>query len=1418
MNGQTAIEVAEYEHELRLILSCEDEGGEVRGGYEAPVSVVENPWLSPAVRRVLLHTLRHRSAGAELTRAALQQICPVGMGCATTGPNLWDLLTMPQADLDEIRTSRGDLAGFLDAAVRYLLHSTPLRAAFLGCTSLASLCRGVGFDVDAVDGERTRALWTLRLKGLTGREIGARSDVSVQRIYQLNDQARAAFLRNLKAFSSTPLMGALFARHLDAAGSAVLRAAADSAGFIRRDDITRFAWQALPARDAFIFTAVRDVRQEAPLEIASLLAWEQRCASPLQGGWTLLPLVAAHVTAVQEAHAATALGGWLSFASLITERSGVADPELAVALRFAEFVRVGEAVVPIRARTSKRRLAAAASVLHGASRPLHATELFDAMLHSDEGLLKATSYRTLVLDLQDEPDLFHQSGGSIVSLAAHEDTATPSNAAEQDPRPTVDIAVLDDAAASWNATTALPESGWTSEGFTGDFVSAVAATLKERRFFRTEEHVSLGELLRPEEDEALLRWARSAPAPLQETTSAGRAEIGMVLFAAHCAAAHLSDAGGRDTWRILPDIAGPGVRDFMLHGEAPRGRALDAMVRASHGLRLRRAWSFNCDNWITAMRLQCGFQRGDAARLREWVFEPANMPTAIRLMSQDPATGMARLLADIRMAVIGHQTAIQVHSCHADSPWWPGWSAKEFADALVPERRAYQPRPYVAAPRTARDDEPPEDLLGSDTSGPTDSGILSSFEAGHDTRILAAPGSATWQVCLGPNAKAFLLVLPPVLEPGAGTVAVIAEGAKAAGSVDDDGKVTWFLDGEALTLPLRGPRIRQIEVHKEGSPVAILGIELWPEDAFLRLVDLRMPRPSLLDPYRTRLSPSAPLAILCDNSLTLSCAPMEERPLDTMHRLMVFQSGLPDDFSIVSEGEVVWQPAPPDLGREMLEVPGAYLLGDGSSVAWGQVIDLQPVGVPDGFQPTRAVVGGQSLRPLDERTGGSERSLCGYRVLPGASPLLRQGRLDGLLDGRKVSIPLKVALRRTPRGGAIHDGERWQAIPDGFWLDRSRHAGQRLWLPRQDADEVPLVLFEGARPVAAVGPNGVHVGRGLLGLGEIISFRRGGFDQSDAPVPVAPCRDSGLVRRVTLEPGGAVLHLAAAIGSHVAPTAIAWWKEGPHTLPADCSPDGKSVTVTFSGGRPLGVAIFAEEEWLGTAFLTQPGNAVPHLLLAPDTASALGFAITAHLPLLLEQVRRGLGTLVGRNPALVGALLAQLNTSVGQHIASVLLGTWIPDPAFARSLVQVHLSTSEDPGRPPTDLERLGTVAPTALIRVLSHGWSLISRGARPAVLARLAVSAIPQVGAARLAAQGVGGALPEVEEALLAEAVNATRCDPNFLASRADASVLSVAWRFLTDEKVLEMPPTLQTALTLPSLRRWLNAALLRRLLNEAQ
>ena len=68
MNGQTAIEVAEYEHELRLILSCEDEGGEVRGGYEAPVSVVENPWLSPAVRRVLLHTLRHRSAGAELTR------------------------------------------------------------------------------------------------------------------------------------------------------------------------------------------------------------------------------------------------------------------------------------------------------------------------------------------------------------------------------------------------------------------------------------------------------------------------------------------------------------------------------------------------------------------------------------------------------------------------------------------------------------------------------------------------------------------------------------------------------------------------------------------------------------------------------------------------------------------------------------------------------------------------------------------------------------------------------------------------------------------------------------------------------------------------------------------------------------------------------------------------------------------------------------------------------------------------------------------------------------------------------------------------------------------------------------------------------------------------------------------------------
>ena len=68
---------------------------------------------------------------------------------------------------------------------------------------------------------------------------------------------------------------------------------------------------------------------------------------------------------------------------------------------------------------------------------------------------------------------------------------------------------------------------------------------------------------------------------------------------------------------------------------------------------------------------------------------------------------------------------------------------------------------------------------------------------------------------------------------------------------------------------------------------------------------------------------------------------------------MVFPGGLPDGFAVSCEGEVVWQPTPPDPGREVVDLPGVSLTGDASPVAWGEGIQLQPVGLPQGFEPTR---------------------------------------------------------------------------------------------------------------------------------------------------------------------------------------------------------------------------------------------------------------------------------------------------------------------------------------------------------------------------------------------------------------------------------------------------------------------------------
>ncbi len=1413
---------SEYEDALRLILAASRDDDVVQGGVELPLVQLEDPWRNPAARQVMLHLGCRRTDTARARR--LGRVRLNTLGCPDPVPDMLGLLTMPQAELDFLRASHPAVEPFLDAARGYLTGGASFSDAFAPCTSLWSMCRHVRLSTDRGDHQRSLDIWRLRLQGSSGHEIASSLGVSGQRVYQLNRIAEENFLKHLEGLQTSPLAASLFAYHLDTAGSAVLRAGVDETGVVRGSDIERLAWEVLPSDNAFVLTAVHAVRSHASAGTAELLAWEPRCAGPLAGGWTLLPLADGDVAAVREAHEATAIGGWLSFVPEITARTGLGEARLAAALRFAGLGLVGEAVIPARSRASIRRPAAVANILRAAPRPLHATEIFDQLLGLGDPGLTDVSYRTLILDLQDDPEVFRQHGDSVFSVVVPGHTAAQAAEVTEDPRPVGPDALFDPAAPSWSAPASFDAASWAEEAFNGDFIAEVAATLLDRRDRTGERGASVGELIHADEGDALLRWARTAPVPLDDTTEAGRDAVGMTLLAAHCAAARLSDAGGRDTWRILFDVAGPGVRDFMFHpSEMLRGRMLDAVVRAIHALRLRRAWPYNCDNWITALRLQCGFHHGDTAHIRDWILAPENLPPALCLLSHDTATGVARLLADIRLAVAGRLSAAEVHARHAASPWWPCWTAAEFADGLVRERRSYQyqPGPHAPAPeaqpqaqppvpRPTIGDDPPEDLLGRGAPA-------APYRVGAPVPP-QEDGKLSWQVSLSPGARSYLLTLPACLTPGEGAVAVICDGARVGVRAAADGTVTWFAEGGTLALPLSGPRVRQVRLERERLPARDMAVELWAADAYLRVVDLRTIRPALLNPYRSRLALSAPVALLCHAALVLSHAPLEERPLDDEHRLMLFPAGLPEDFAVSCEGEVVWQPFPPEAGREVLDLPGACLFGDGASVSWGGEITLQPMGLPTGFEPTRALVGGQSLR-ADPAASGGNGVLSGYRVLPGMTPLLRQGRLDGVLEGRKVSIPLSVLLRRPPRGAALHNGERWQGIPpEGFWLDRSRNAGHRLWSPCPEGADVLAVMFDGARPVAAVGQHGVTFGRGLFGLGEEVGLGRGGFDQSDPPLAVAPCRDSGLVRRASLAGAGAVLHLSSPLGAHAGLTAVGWSKAGLRPLAVEPVGDGSALTVPTDGDTLSGIAIFAGGEWQGTAFLIQPVAAVANLLLSPDPAAALGFALDAHLPVLHEQIRKRFPKLLDRTSALAGVLLARSGTTVGQHAATVLLSAWSPPGAVGRAMMQAHLAASDVTGRALTDLECLAAAAPTAVIQLLPSGWDLVRRIDRPGMLARIAVSALPQSGLVRLAARGVGCGLPEVEDLLIEEAVAATRCDPNFLASRSEASVLSLAWAFLKDPRRGDMPRTLQTVLTLPSLRRWLNAALLRRLLNEAR
>ena len=1391
--------LAEYREAYAAVLAYADGDVEVAPEGVQPLRVLADPWSSPPARRVILNKAIRRLAPSKvpwvearhLTSVILSAWPIAASGEVETDRNLHWALTTGQDHLDAWRDQHPEAAAFLQAAVSWICDGQPPSLCFGPLVSLYDVIK----YAERTLSELRAVVWFERFHNeKTLEDVGIHIAKSRERVRQIEGDAVGVVAIRLSEMLRHPFYGLLIRHHLDAIGLRLVSAASEAEGRLTKNRISHWADEILERSDAKVAKLFLKLQDEVSGDVADVLDWFSRSGHPLRGGRTSQPVSDREVAAIVDAFAEATGGGRYGSIQALADITQIELEKIRALLPFAGLTAQGDIVIPGSVRATDRRVVRAIELLAQSDRPLHAAEIFAGGLVDNPD--ESWTYGGLVNALGDVPSMVATDEFGVFDLL----TRCPSKQVidRRSPAPAAEISVD---GPPWSGCASFDPSAWPAPSELA-FPAAVASTLRHRRsMLPGDRRVSICELLMVDEAAALRDWFSIADPTGSDTETAG-----ITLLAAYWAICRVTAFGGREAWGALSAIAGEAMRSFIWSSTMPRSQAIEAIIRAIHALHLRHSFSCGDNIWITTLRLQAGFQHGDIAYLRDWIADPDRMPPALRMLSVDPDSGISRLLGGLTEVAMGERDAASFCKKVEHLPWWPGWNAETLVAAL--DR---PPLSHRAFRRRLDDDADREDLLATPTEQ-----LSASVDQTQSHNITSIPGL---RLHLGRGASSVRMPLPDVLHISPGPVTLVCGGARVGGSVSEGGQATWFTSDGYITLPLRGNRVRTVEIQREGVLLATSAVELWHADESLLVFDLRADQPIGLNPIQSRISPTGPHAVLFHDSLNFSIEPDDEGPLDDEHRLAIYRTGLPAGLTVSCLGEVVWQYEPPEASRMVVSIPGATLLADASDANWGDACSLRMVAIPDDFIPTKAVVAGQTLRVIPDGLEG-RRSIPGYRVLPGSSPLSRQGRIEGKLKGQPVSIPIEVVVTRPPRGAALHDGDAWTPLTDNMHLDRSRHAHHRLWVNRPKDTPGPWVVFEGARPAVAFGQNGPLIGRALLGLGERVVVAPGTFNQTEGRIDIATSIDTGiLLECVSTEPGSIRVVVAIPLAVDNPPQAFGWSRDGIFPLTIDADPAGYVLTLRGAPGRLDGIALFAEDTWLGSGYLSPPSIATWNLLGSPDQSAAFSFAKRASMPLLDAKVQDGVRRLIARQPLPFVPLLLENSTAPkDQHLASTILAAWSCPSDVATTLIEEYRQSRAVEHGPSSKLESLAALAPIALVRLLAAGWSCIGRAERVPTLTALALAGVPNATIAKLAARSALNSLPEVEAALLHDAVSATRCDAQFLASRAESSISSVAWSYLKGPAQAPVPNNLMTALSLPSLRHWLTAALLMRLLAEAR
>jgi hypothetical protein len=358
---------------------------------------------------------------------------------------------------------------------------------------------------------------------------------------------------------------------------------------------------------------------------------------------------------------------------------------------------------------------------------------------------------------------------------------------------------------------------------------------------------------------------------------------------------------------------------------------------------------------------------------------------------------------------------------------------------------------------------------------------------------------------------------------------LVGDGFRVGGMVGERDAVLWHSERGRVRVGVRGSSERPFRIERGNETLASHSVRLWAIEDYLVGFPLGAARNGQFDPFVAPLPRTGGVALLLHGDLSVSADPDEEHSLDGKYVLKIFRAGLSVATKVSCEGEVLWEAEEPSETRRIIPDLQLHLSLDGASARWVGHTDLVLSDPPSGFIPRKAYVGGQIIPAEPD---GSGWRFSGFLLLPGMEALRRRGRLDGLMNGERVSISAVISLAQAPNGSALRDADGWHPIDQDGCLDISRHRQSRLWVCLPGAvQEQEWTVFERPRPVGAYTGSGIRLGNRLFGLGEPLRLEFRSFNLNGTGMQLGSAvTNSGIAVNCEIADGCVCLRLTTPIG------------------------------------------------------------------------------------------------------------------------------------------------------------------------------------------------------------------------------------------------------------------------------------------------